>query len=1605
MVWLRRTRNIGLASFAIISIVAVVVVLVLTQTDFGRRRVLAFGLDQLARRVNGSVRVGRIHGNLLTGARLVDVVITDSAGRPFLKTDTLELRYSLRSIVRQRLMLSDVRIVNGVVVLDQPPGEEWNFKRIFPSRPARPGAAPGFGSWVSITNLSVHNVAFVVRSEWAPDAALQGAARRSAVDEALSPASRKWIVPVGNGYQSISQFFDVNGRFPLLRVADPDSANRVIRIATLSMIALPFRPPLVRVQNMSGLVVITKDSVLVDSMRVRLPGTRASGVGAYALDGGAARIQLTLPEASFADARFIRPDAPEGRGSLRLALTMRGERTHLIASDMNLRVEGATVRGLADLTFGSDQPLLFGPSDVTYANVDTRLVQRYVPSAPLDRRGMLSGHMRLNGTPNDLTVDGWTNYDETNGPTSRIVADGRIGTRNGDFVARGLRLDFEPVYMSLLRGQLNDVPYEGAITGTTTLSGSAQAGFAVVADVTHDSRPTGRSHVTANGRITIRDGVAANGLRLGLRPLQVAALRPFMTTLPIDGVLVGQTTVTGSPSRKRISSTVDVEHHGSTGTSHFVGRANANWAGRGAVDVNVRVPVLSMATVGKFAPGAGLHGSASGNIIARGPLANLNADLDLAIAGDNGAIRTRGVFDLLAANKRYDFSSTFTDFDASAVVTHAPETRLTGTVVARGVGTSAATANARIDANLIGSRAAGGPVVDTLIVQAILADGLANIERGHARLASARGDVSGTFGLVMNRTGSLRYDIAIDTLTDFVELATRDTSFVPARPLAQARIMERARADSARTAQRTEVQRAAVGYPPPPELHADTLPARRDTVTGQVRAQGTLTGNIERFDARGTAEARNFTYGANYIGLARANYTLTGFRTPDASLHVEAAADTLHVQGFAFDSSRLKLDYTGVRNQGRGTVEIGMFQDSLRDYRLHSDFNIALESKQLALRTLILRFDTTRWESTHPATIAWGKPGTRVGNLELRNNAGGRIQVDGILPTDGVADLRLDIEKLQLGDITTLVQDTGGLKGLFDLHARVQGATSAPAISGNLALVESTYRGTSLPDVRGTLSYANQNLSAHTEFFRAEKRLAVADARLPVNLAFTNVKGPRINRNAPLQVDAIADSLPLEALPSFTTAVSDVRGRLRGNWSVRGTFNQPSLEGIALLDLGSLRVNATGVRYNAITGTIRLRGDTAFIDSIVAYNGGPIRTTGKLALETLMQPGFDLSIVADDAWLLDNEKGRVRADADVTVKGPYTGVVVSGTANVRGGVFYAPETRNQRVTNLDDPMLRTRLDTVGLGLAFLPKPNPLLQNMQVDVSVRIQPDTWARNSQFNVEVFTPPDEDPLHIRMDRANQVLTLTGVIHADHGEYAVAGRSLQLSTGSATFLGGPTLDPLIELTARYQVQRKGVEALIIEVHVDGNLSHPRVTLQSNAQPPLPQSEMLAYLAFGQPTSSLLNAQSSGFGVGEGGLTGIPALAQQQLASVAVGATVDQMVADIEKQGTRRGLDVLRVHAGELPPEAAFEGYFQNVVRGTEIEAGKYVADRLYVEARGRISTYPGLSVEYRNPIGLTWRGTWEARYRPVTPSLSADQVAEQVRSIGVFMLYNKRF
>jgi len=376
-------------------------------------------------------------------------------------------------------------------------------------------------------------------------------------------------------------------------------------------------------------------------------------------------------------------------------------------------------------------------------------------------------------------------------------------------------------------------------------------------------------------------------------------------------------------------------------------------------------------------------------------------------------------------------------------------------------------------------------------------------------------------------------------------------------------------------------------------------------------------------------------------------------------------------------------------------------------------------------------------------------------------------------------------------------------------------------------------------------------------------------------------------------------------------------------------------------------------------------------------------------------------VSADDALLLDNEHGRIRADLDLAIAGPFENVRITGDVGVQRGVIYVPDpATTRRATDLDAPTMVSVLDTLQVAPELRRLPPPILRNLHADVGITVSRDTWVRSGTAIVEIYTPTEGEPVRLTIDNAAQAVILEGTINADRGEYTLAGRQFELSSGSVTFLGNPSPDPLLQLSAQYQVPRRNREALIILINVGGYLSEPRISLSSNAQPPMPESDLISYLAFGRSSSSLLDPSGSGITGSELGY-----LAEQQLAGLGLGAFVDASVSGLEQQGSKVGLDVFRVRPAPLPDELNISGYFGNVLRGMEVEAGKYLTPRFYLSARGRTSgALPGLQLEWQRADGFSLDATWESGYLPQQPSL-ADESATQTRVFGAFLRWTRRF
>ena len=199
-----------------------------------------------------------------------------------------------------------------------------------------------------------------------------------------------------------------------------------------------------------------------------------------------------------------------------------------------------------------------------------------------------------------------------------------------------------------------------------------------------------------------------------------------------------------------------------------------------------------------------------------GALKDLRVDADLRLP-DGGRFTTRGTLDLASKEKGYDLVSSLYTVNLRTVNSKAPVTSLTANATVRGRGFQLATMNSTIAADLSTSRL-DTIAVDTLSVRASVADGLANVDKLYVLGSHVAANVHGTLGLVKGKDGTIAYAAGVDSLgalNRFIRHTPGDTIAIPPRPGVVARAVRKARADSARIAEKTEIERLATGKPGP----------------------------------------------------------------------------------------------------------------------------------------------------------------------------------------------------------------------------------------------------------------------------------------------------------------------------------------------------------------------------------------------------------------------------------------------------------------------------------------------------------------------------------------------------------------------------------------------------------------------------------------------------------------------------------------------------------------------------------------------------------------------------------------------------------------------
>lgn len=1230
---------------------------------------------------------------------------------------------------------------------------------------------------------------------------------------------------------------------------------------------------------------------------------------------------------------------------------------------------------------------------------------------PLPERG--GGRLDIKAA---IRTTGTSEVDVTNARlgvgASRV--EGRVGaTRTGDTVAlRGTNLRFTRFSSDLVEQIVPglDVRVPGAFSGSVELSGPTDA---VRVDMSGSFDPAAHAAfpVALRGIVGTGDAIRARNLAITAEGIPVALARDFVPDLPLDGTVSADAIVNGSTA-SRFTGRAALTHRDGRAISTIIAEGEVVPRDSMRMRVDVRLAPLSLEIAQAFAPETDFTGDITGRGELRGTPRRLDATLALQLPA--GAIDGEGNVDLRGDAPEYQATLELRAIDASAMAPSLPMTALNGAITLSGRGFDPATMVAQLRMNLRDVVVDSAQVAEAVIV-ADARDARLTLDTLRIRAPFATAVANGTFGLAEGVEGTLTYRVDVSTLAGLQRwIETGDTTLVYPRPLARQRaIAQSARADSIRRAALVEtvdidslvargmpwLRRQGMVQVEEPE------PLARDSIAGTVSVRGTATGSVKRFTAQARAGIAQLIWGGNEIGRGTVEASWENVGTPDARLIAEVGVDSVRAAGFAFDSTHVQATY---RN-GTGGVVLGIFPGDTAAYNVRAEYALRTGEGEVRLQDVSLRFDSVTWVSTRESSIRWRGAGVAIDSLELRprNEPGrsrraGRIFVNGEMPDRDPGRLELRVDSLRIAPWLALLQSTLPLDGLTSLHAEVEGTRSAPRISGELSLEEHVYNEVPFPELHTEFDYGDRRLRFQGDLRRAvEDRLHLVSltGNVPIDLSFGDSVANRLVEG-PLTIDFRGDSIPLGPLAEFVEAFSLVEGEARGNIGVRGTWERPRFVGSMAVDMPRLVVAAAGVTFANTTARLRMDGDRLVIDTLVTFSGGEIQGRGSVLLADVDRPVFDLTLAADEARVLNNEMGQLVASARLALKGPIDTLSTSGTVTVNRGVIYIPEPADRQLINTGDPALFAVVDTSVARELDVAPPSPLFENALVDVQLEVMRGTWARSADANLEIF-----GQLSIERDRGDQEIGVSGSLHTDYGDYTIYGRRFTITRGSVRFTGPPT-NPVLQVLAIHEVRQASRAPFDIQVTIGGTLEQPNISLDSKAQPTLSQSDLIAFLAFGRSSTSLL--EFDGSGIEGGGLSGsslagnVAALATRQLAGVAMGALVDEVESDLIEV---TAADVLNIRPADLPPGLSLSAV-GSILRGTQIEVGKYLDRNTFVVVDLRPTlAIPGATLERRFGSSFRVRTSLETRFLPQRPSLTTGLQPQTQAVFGTLLFWTRRW
>lgn len=1081
-----------------------------------------------------------------------------------------------------------------------------------------------------------------------------------------------------------------------------------------------------------------------------------------------------------------------------------------------------------------------------------------------------------------------------------LAATGKLGKVEGDVTVltdtrRGLGVEDMQLTVTALdldvpRPYLDTIPLQGTLSGTVEGSGFLD-GIDLGTDITfHDRMVPGGAdnliqsvgHLAFGGpEGTLFDTLHLNHADFDLRT--VALLAPAVKLqgrAQLEGDLTGPW--------KNLTFTGDLAHRdGELPETRAQGYARLDTRDSTTLRFDTRLDFepLSFAGIRRGYPGLTLQGSVRGPVALSGSVDRFNTSA--VVEGDIGTVAVSGVLAPGEGRMAADsLIARFAGLDLAKVRGTGPHTSLNGRLAADGVIDTAAGPAGSMELDLSHS-SASNIAVDSLHAGVRGDSGRVVVDTMVALWRA--GKLGGKGALAWNAPGDDQIQLAFvaESLQVFDSLVNGYVG------------------DSLDAA----APRIAV---------IDTLVNRmRETPTDSAEADVPLSGR-----ATGEIEVLGSVKKPRLLVQARGeDVAWRSISTPQVSVGFGWNGAARPEIGVAVNSDTMVLGKIAVRELD---MVGGGYQDSLRwsgtatlggstRFSGSGEYWTTGGRPVIGFDSLLATLPSRGWRLREPATVVMQDDRYDLHGVNLGATDGsGSVQLSGAIPRSGVANLDVNIYGLQLNDVYTMLQlDTTGVSGSLQVDLAVGGTAARPTLRGTLTLADLSFGDFGSPFVQGVVDYSERKLDANLLLWKTGQNVLRVEANLPLDLALKSVRKRMVD--GPLSIRAIADSTDLAVAEAFTRSLRKVRGMMRADVEVQGTWNAPRLNGFVELQNASAQLPGLNVTWDRANLRARLSGDSIAIDSLTVHSGeGTLRATGGLRVAQLTRPVFGLTIRSRRFRAIDDRRFlTLDASGTVVLTGPVMQPRLTGRITADAGTLHFADLITKRIVDLENPGDSGLIDlnlvrNERLGANFQ---NRFLDSLTIDtLRLEMGESFWLRSTEANIQLDG-------NLTVEKHKSQYRYDGTLNAIRGNYALriggfVTKDFTVERGTVRYFGTPDLNADLDIEARHvvtDVERN--EEIPVIAKITGTMLQPKLELETAPtaiRPALSQTELVSYLMFGRPTFSLqgTNGQGSQYAAVQAGLSYLSSALSSEIQRSLIsdlGVPIDYL--DIKTGGAGAGL------------------------------------------------------------------------------------------------------